>query len=276
VTPLGRTAPAATTPPTLLAIAGSDSTGGAGIQADIKTAVAFGVHPLCAVTALTAQNSQGVQSVWPAPPEAVRAQLRSLLDDVPVDAVKTGMLVDAATIAEVAAALREVDAPLVVDPVGASSHGDRLLTDEGFAELRRQLLPRATVVTPNLAEAAVLSGLGVSGEADMRAAAEAIMELGAGWVLVTGGHLPGEAPDLLVGPDGPQWLRGPRLPQRHAHGTGCSLASAIAAGLALGMPVADAARRAKQFVAAAIAAGYPLGAGIGPVNQSGTGTAGAR
>lgn len=255
-------------PPTMLSIAGSDSGGGAGVQADIRTAAAFGVHTVCAITALTAQNTLGVQSVWPAPAEAVRAQLRSIIDDIRVDAVKTGMLVDAATVGEVAGALRELSAPLVVDPVGASSHGEPLLTDEGLAELRRQLLPLATVVTPNLAEAAALSGLAVSGEGQMRAAAEAIGELGPKWVLITGGHLPGEAADLLLGPAGPTWLRGKRLESRHDHGTGCTLASAIAAGLATGLAVEEAVARAKEFVTAAIAGGYPLGAGTGPVNQA--------
>jgi len=255
------------TPPRVLAIAGSDSGGGAGIQADLKTMLAFGVHAMSVITAVTAQNSVGVQGVWELPVEAVRAQLASVLGDIGVDAVKTGMLASPELVSAVAEGLSGITAPLVVDPVGVSKHGDPLLAPEAVATVRTELLPLATVVTPNLYEVEMLTGLRVDAESDLSRAADAVLALGPRWVLVTGGHLSGDAVDLLTDGSSHLELRAGRLDRRHTHGTGCTLASALAAGLARGLDVPAAARAAKDYVTGAIAAGFPLGQGIGPVDH---------
>lgn len=261
-----------TAPPRVLTIAGSDSGGGAGIQADLKTMLALGVHGMSVVAAVTAQNSLGVQGYWELPAEAVRAQYRSVVDDIGVQAVKTGMLASAelvATVADLLADLDAADAPVVVDPVGVSKHGDALLAGSAVVVLRDRLLPRATVVTPNLPEVAQLTGRTVENEAQMPDAARAVLALGPSWVLVKGGHLPGRAADLLLGQDGEQhWFRAERYDNRHTHGTGCTLASAIASHLALGLPLPEAVAAAKEYVTGAIAAGFALGAGIGPVDHA--------
>ncbi|HVE73743.1 MAG TPA: bifunctional hydroxymethylpyrimidine kinase/phosphomethylpyrimidine kinase [Mycobacteriales bacterium] len=251
----------------VLTIAGSDSGGGAGIQADLKTMLACGVHGMSVLTAVTAQNSLGVQGAWELPVAAVEAQLTSVLGDIGVDAVKTGVLASPELVVAVAGALRAVTAPLVVDPVGVSKHGDPLLAPEAVAVLRTELIPLATVVTPNLPEVHQLTGLRVEDEADMRRAADAVLELGPRWVLVKGGHLRGDAVDLLS--DGTQYveLREARLDNAHTHGTGCTLASAIASRLALGDDVVSAVRTAKAYVTGALAAGFRLGSGIGPVDH---------
>ncbi|MFF4838288.1 bifunctional hydroxymethylpyrimidine kinase/phosphomethylpyrimidine kinase [Streptomyces sp. NPDC001315] len=254
-------------PPRVLTIAGSDSGGGAGIQADLKTMLALGAHGMSVVTAVTAQNSLGVQGAWELPAEAVRAQYRSVVDDIGVQAVKTGMLASPALVETVAALLADAPAPLVVDPVSVSKHGDVLLAAEAVDTVRTALLPLATVITPNLDEVAQLTGVPVSDEKGQRAAAERLLAYGPRWVLVKGGHLPGEAVDLLTDGTEEHWLRAPRLDNRHTHGTGCTLASAIAVGLAQGQPVPEAVRRAKEYVTGAIAAGFALGAGIGPVRH---------
>jgi hydroxymethylpyrimidine/phosphomethylpyrimidine kinase len=261
---------AAAPPPRVLTVAGSDSGGGAGIQADLKTMLALGVHGMSAVVAVTAQNSLGVQGVWDLPPEAVRAQIRSVVDDIGVDAVKTGMLSSPGLAAAVAAELARVNAPVVVDPVAVSKHGDPLSTAEAVDVMRTALLPRATVLTPNLDEARLFTGVEVpadAGERELREAARALLALGPGWVLLKGGHLRGDAVDLLT--DGAQTLllHAPRHPGRHTHGTGCTLASALACGLARGLAVPEAARAAKDYVTGAVAAGFPLGSGIGPVDH---------
>jgi hydroxymethylpyrimidine/phosphomethylpyrimidine kinase len=255
------------TPPRVLTVAGSDSGGGAGIQADLKTMLALGVHGMSVVTAVTAQNSVGVQGYWELPVDAVDQQLASVLDDIGVDAVKTGMLASADIVGVVAKRLRDLTAPLVVDPVCVSKHGDALLSEDAVDAMRSELLPLATVLTPNLAEAARLSGVVVDDVTTQRAAADALLALGPRWVLVKGGHLPGDAVDLLTDGDTTVELRAPRLDNRHTHGTGCTLASAIAAGLATGADVPTAVRQAKDFVTAAIRGGYSLGAGIGPVDH---------
>jgi hydroxymethylpyrimidine/phosphomethylpyrimidine kinase len=260
------------TPPRVLTIAGSDSGGGAGIQADLKTMLALGVHGMSVVTAVTAQNSLGVQGYWELPPEAVTAQLASVLGDIGADAVKTGMLASAAIVTAVcdglaALALAPAPVPVIVDPVAVSKHGDSLLAADAVAAIRDRLLPLATMVTPNLPEAELLSGLPIAGEADMLAAARAIGALGPRWVLVKGGHLPGDPVDLLVGDDDVIRYPGPRIASRHTHGTGCTLASAIAAGLALGADVPGAVAAARAYVTGAIAGGFALGAGIGPVDH---------
>jgi len=254
-------------PARVLTVAGSDSGGGAGIQADLKTMLALGVHGMSVITAVTAQNSVGVQGYWELPPEAIAAQLASVLDDIGVDAVKTGMLASAGLVELVAASLTPVEAPIVVDPVGVSKHGDSLLAADAMAVLRDRLLPLATVVTPNLHEVRQLTGVTVTGEGDLLRAAEAVLALGPSWALIKGGHLPGEAVDLLSDGSTLLELRAARHDNRHTHGTGCTLASAIAAGLATGLDVPSAVRAAKDYVTGAIAAGFALGAGIGPVDH---------
>jgi hydroxymethylpyrimidine/phosphomethylpyrimidine kinase len=257
-------------PPRVLTVAGSDSGGGAGIQADLKTMLAHGVHGMSALTAVTAQNSVGVQGVWPLPIEAVEQQFRSVVDDIGVDAVKTGMLGTPELTSAVARLLATLPSgvPVVVDPVSVSKHGDPLLAPAAVDALRHELLPRATVVTPNLDEVQLIAELAVDDEDGMRRAARRIRDLGPTWVLVKGGHLAGEAADLLLGPDDSElWFRAPRLDNRHTHGTGCTLASAIASRLALGDDVPSAVARAKEYVTGGIAAGFPLGAGIGPVDH---------
>src|SRR5262252_3480998 len=234
-----------TAPPRVLAIAGSDSGGGAGIQADLKTMLALGVHGMTVICAVTAQNSLGVQGYWQLPPEAVRAQLDSVLGDIGAQAIKTGMLASAEIVRTVSERLTDVDAPVVVDPVAVSKHGDSLLSDGALEALKNELLPLATVVTPNLLEAQLLTGMPISDEADMLAAAGHIASLGPRWVLVKGGHLPGNPVDLLYARDatsGPSVRRyaGRRIASAHTHGTGCTLASAIASYLAMGHEVAAA------------------------------------
>ncbi|WP_405464092.1 bifunctional hydroxymethylpyrimidine kinase/phosphomethylpyrimidine kinase [Streptomyces jietaisiensis] len=255
-------------PPRVLTVAGSDSGGGAGIQADLKTMLALGVHGMSVLTAVTAQNSVGVQGTWPLPVEAVRAQYRSVVDDIGVQAVKTGMLASAELVRTVADLLAGTGAPVVVDPVGVSKHGDALLAESALDSLRTRLLPVATVATPNLDEVAQLTGLRVESEEQLRPAAEAVLEFGPRWVLIKGGHLAGDAVDLLTDGTEEHWLRAPRHDNRHTHGTGCTLASALAARLALGDAVPEAARAAKTYVTGAIEAGFPLGAGIGPVDHA--------
>jgi hydroxymethylpyrimidine/phosphomethylpyrimidine kinase len=254
-------------PPRVLTVAGSDSGGGAGIQADLKTMLALGVHGMSVLTAITAQNSLGVQGAWELPVEAVRAQYRSVVDDIGVQAVKTGMLSSAELVETVAELLTGTDAPVVVDPVGVSKHGDPLLAASALDSVRTKLLPAATVATPNLDEVAQLTGIEVRDEAGMRRAAEAVLGFGPRWALIKGGHLAGDAVDLLTDGDEEHWLRAPRHDNRHTHGTGCTLASAVASCLAQGMTVPEAVHAAKEYVTGAIAAGFALGAGIGPVDH---------
>jgi hydroxymethylpyrimidine/phosphomethylpyrimidine kinase len=256
------------TPPRVLTVAGSDSGGGAGIQADLKTMLALGVHGMSVVTAVTAQDSTGVHGYWELPADAVDAQLAAVLDDIGVDAVKTGMLASPELVGVTAKRLRDIAAPIVVDPVCVSKHGDPLLVPEAVEAIIVELLPLATVVTPNLAEVTRLTGLVVDDAAGQRRAADALLALGSQWVLVKGGHLAGDAVDLLTDGDTVLELRAPRLDNRHTHGTGCTLASAIASSLARGLSVPDAVRAAKHYVTGAIAAGFPLGAGIGPVDHA--------
>jgi len=258
--------------PVALTIAGTDSGGGAGVAADLKTFEAHGVWGTAAITAVTAQNTLGVQAFEAVTPELVRAQIASVAADIGVDAAKTGMLASAAVVEAVAVTVAELGVgPLVVDPVLVSKHGDRLLATDAVDAVRTLLLPLATVLTPNLPEAEALVGFPVRDRAGMEAAARALVELGAEVVLVKGGHLAdGErSPDCLLvadSADGPVWLEGPRLPGRHTHGTGCVLSAAIAAELARGMEPADACVAAKRFVERAIASGLGLGSGVGPVD----------
>ena len=242
----------------VLVVGGSDSGGGAGVQADLKTLHALGVHGSTVVTAVTAQDSRAVHGVWEVPVPAVVAQLRAVLDDLGADVVKTGML-PAAHVAAVTEAVAGL--PLVVDPVGVSSTGQRLADPATLAPL----LAVATVVTPNLAEVAALTGFEVTRPADLLPAAQAVLALGPRWVLVTGGHLLGDPVDLLYDGRTSHVLRGPRVDTPHTHGTGCVLASALAGYLALGQDVVTAAMLAKELVTRALERGYPLGSGPGPV-----------
>ncbi|HEY2833161.1 MAG TPA: bifunctional hydroxymethylpyrimidine kinase/phosphomethylpyrimidine kinase [Sporichthyaceae bacterium] len=254
----------------VLAIAGSDSAGGAGVQADVKTVFALGGHASTVLTAVTAQSSRGVHQWWPLPANAVRAQFAAVLDDLGVDAVKTGMLGSAEvvdTVAELLAPLHAAGVPIVVDPVLASTHADPLLAADALDAMRTRMLPLATVATPNLGEVRVLSGVVVAEESDLDAAAIAMLDLGPRWVLIKGGHLSGDAVDLLSDGHSARLMRAKRLDTPHTHGTGCTLATALAVGLARGLDVPGAARAAKDFVTGAIAAGYPMGAGPGPVDQ---------
>jgi hydroxymethylpyrimidine/phosphomethylpyrimidine kinase len=255
------------TPPRVLTVAGSDSGGGAGIQADLKTMLALGVHGMSVITAVTAQNSLGVQGYWELPVEAVDAQLAAVLDDIGVDAVKTGMLASPELVSATAARLRDVVAPLVVDPVCVSKHGDPLLVPEALEAMKAELLPLATVLTPNLAEVERLTGAVVCDVDGQRRAAQALLDLGPRWVLVKGGHLAGDAVDLLTDGDVAVEFRAQRLDNTHTHGTGCTLASAIAARLARGDDVPAAVSAAKAYVTGAIRGGFALGAGIGPVDH---------
>jgi hydroxymethylpyrimidine/phosphomethylpyrimidine kinase len=260
-----------TAPPRALTIAGSDSGGGAGIQADLKTLQEFGVFGMSVVTALTAQNTLGVHDVWEAPPAFVVAQLDAVVTDIGVDATKTGMLASAEIIEVVAEGVRRhrLDR-LVVDPVCASKHGDPLLHADAIDALRDQILPLAEIVTPNLGEVALLTGVKVHQVGDLRAAAVAVKNLGPRWVLIKGGHLPDNAAAVDLLSDGEQFIQivSQRLETRDTHGTGCTLASAIVAGRAQGLDVEAAVRAAKIYVTGAIRHGLRLGGGIGPVNHA--------
>ena len=252
----------------VLSIAGSDSGGGAGLQADLKTMLALGVHAMSVVTAVTAQNSLGVQGIWSLPADAVAAQFRSVVDDIGVDAVKIGMLGTASTCALVADLLRILPAgtPVVLDPVCMSKHGDPLVDDDAVGALRDLLFPLATVATPNLDEARLLAGVGP--EVSAEALAQTLLDAGPEWVLVKGGHAEGDPSDLLARRGGrTQTFTAGRDPNPHTHGTGCTLASAIASRLALGDDVPTSVRTAKRYVTGAIAGGFGLGAGIGPTDH---------
>jgi hydroxymethylpyrimidine/phosphomethylpyrimidine kinase len=254
--------------PIALTIAGSDSGGGAGIQADLKTFHAFEVFGTSALTAVTAQNTLGVTAVHPVPLEVVTAQIDAVVTDLRPAAVKTGMLATSALVATVAEALRRHGLDrYVLDPVMVATSGDRLLDADAEGALAKELLPLAMVVTPNLHEARILTGIDVRSFDDMRRAAEALLELGAGAALVKGGHLEGDAIDLLWDGSGELVWRRPRIETRHTHGTGCTLSAALAAGLARGDPVSAAADHAVRWVARAIATAPGLGAGHGPVNH---------
>ena len=255
--------------PRVLTIAGSDSGGGAGIQADLKTFSALGVYGMTAITAVTVQNTKGVSAVEEVSPSIVADQIRAVATDIGVDAAKTGMLASAAIVDTVAEAAADVHLPnLVVDPVFVSKHGHPLLADDAVDALRRSILPLATLVTPNLAEAAGLAGLQVETRDDMRRAAAAILALGPRAVLMKGGHLEGDrAADLFVDGDREEWLEADRIDTPHTHGTGCTLSAAITASLARGASLPEAVRAGKAFVTEAIRHALPLGDGIGPVDQ---------
>ncbi|MCE3273180.1 MAG: hydroxymethylpyrimidine/phosphomethylpyrimidine kinase [Ramlibacter sp.] len=258
--------------PRVLSIAGSDSGGGAGIQADLKTFAALGCFGMTAITALTAQNTLGVRSIHAVPLEILRDQIDAVVEDIGVDAVKIGMLHSAATVREVAAALqRHQLRTVVLDPVMIATSGAVLIDDEAVDVLVRELFPLATVITPNLDEAALLVKDKLGSEADMERAARKLLDMGAPAVLLKGGHLSGDTvSDLLLARDAaPVWLRAPRIASGNTHGTGCTLSSAIASHLALGADLVQAVRQSRDFVRSALQAGAPVrtGAGSGPLNH---------
>lgn len=260
------------TPPVALTLAGSDSGGGAGIQADLKTFAALGVFGCSAITALTAQNSTGVQGAHPSPPEFVAQQLRSVLSDFPVAAVKTGMLANRGVLEAVIGVLKDwPKLPLIVDPVMVATSGDRLLEPEAERLLAEQLLPRATLITPNLPEAAALLDEPLADDrTGLWRQAERLLALGPGAVLLKGGHAGGaEAVDLLLSRESSEVLSRPRLDTANTHGSGCTLSAAIAAGLARGLSLVAAVTEAKDFVQGALAGsrGWRLGAGAGPLDH---------
>ena len=253
-----------------LTIAGSDSGGGAGIQADLKTFQQFGVFGTSVVVALTAQNTLGVRAVETVPDSMIAAQLTALAEDLPPAALKTGMLAEASVVRRVARAVRENGwAPLVVDPVMVSTSGARLLTTEAEDVIRDDLLPLAALVTPNIDEAAILTGRVVHDLASMERAATTLLRFGAGAALVKGGHLSGgQVSDILATPSGTRRFNHSRIETTSTHGTGCTLSAAITAGLALGRPLEEAVAAGLDFVHRAIASAPNLGAGHGPLNHT--------
>ena len=253
---------------TALTIAGSDSSGGAGIQADIKTMTANGVFATCAVTALTAQNTTGVTDILESTPHFLAEQLDAVFTDIVPDAVKIGMVSSAELIAVIAEKLRQYGAErVVVDPVMVATSGAKLLRDDAIQALTSQLLPLATVLTPNIPEAEILSGLTITDAAGMEAAARTISQRYGCAVLCKGGHQINDADDLLWRDGSGKWLRGRRIPTPNTHGTGCTLSSAIAANLAKGYDLDRSVERAKAYISGALAAMLDLGRGSGPMNH---------
>jgi hydroxymethylpyrimidine/phosphomethylpyrimidine kinase len=257
----------------VLSIAGSDSGGGAGIQADLKTFAALGCFGMTALTALTAQNTQGVRAIHAVPLDMLHAQIDAVVEDIGVNAVKIGMLHSAATVQAVANAIdRHRLERVVLDPVMVATSGATLIDREAIDVLVTQMFPRTALVTPNLDEAALLVARPLATEDDMHVAARELLGRGARAVLLKGGHLAGDTvSDLLLARDAePLWLRGPRIPSANTHGTGCTLSSAIAAHLARGAALADAVRAARDYVRGALQAGAPVrtGAGSGPLNHA--------
>ncbi|MFD1827288.1 MULTISPECIES: bifunctional hydroxymethylpyrimidine kinase/phosphomethylpyrimidine kinase [Mumia] len=259
------------TVPVMLSIAGSDPSGGAGIQADLKTASALGVYGAAALTALTVQNTRGVTGIHAVPPDFVADQVRAVLDDLEVGAIKIGMLGTADVVVAVAEVLRTADLPVVLDPVMVATSGDRLVPVDTIDAIRTTLLPLVAVVTPNVPEAAVLVGAEEAADvAGLGAAALALRERGAAAVLVKGGHLGGaESVDVLADAEGVRSYAAPRIDTPNTHGTGCSLSSAIASGLALGMPLRDAVAMAKDYLTGALRSGetHSVGHGHGPIDH---------
>jgi hydroxymethylpyrimidine/phosphomethylpyrimidine kinase len=254
--------------PTAMTIAGSDSGGGAGIQADLKTFAALGVYGTSALTAITAQNTIGVTGVHEIPTDIIAAQIEAIITDIGADAVKTGMLSSSAIVEVVAQELKRhrVEA-LVIDPVMVAKSGDPLLQQEAVEALRAKLVPLAAVVTPNIPEAEVLTGLKITSLDDMRLAAEKIIEMDARGVVVKGGHLAGPATDLFYDGSRFQEFTAPRIDTKNTHGTGCTFASAIAAGLARRLSVIDSVAQAKEYVTEAIRRSFPIGQGHGPLTH---------
>ena len=254
----------------VLVVAGSDSGGGAGLQADIKTCAAFGAYSATAVTAVTVQNTRGVTRVELMPPDLVAQQIEAVMGDIGADVVKIGMLGSAAIIHAVADALEAhaEDALIVLDPVMVATSGDRLIDEDAQSAMVERMLPLADVITPNAPEAAALTGLEVEDADGLRAAGDRLLEMGAGAALMKGGHLDGATiVDMLVTEDGVATLTSPRLRSRHTHGTGCTLASAVAANLSLGADIGEAVSTAREFVFEAIRTAPGFGSGHGPLNH---------
>jgi hydroxymethylpyrimidine/phosphomethylpyrimidine kinase len=256
----------------VLVIAGSDSGGGAGIQADIKTITALGGYAATAITAVTVQNTLGVTGVHPIPLEVIAAQARAVLDDIGADALKTGMLGDAAVVETVAAAIDHAGKiPAVVDPVMIAKGGAPLLAEAAIGAVKSLMIPRAALLTPNAPEAAALTGLAVETTDDLRRAGEALLALGAQAVLMKGGHVAGDrVVDVLMTADGETTFEGERIETRHTHGTGCTLASACATGLAQGLSLEEAVARAWNYVHEAMLRAPGFGAGHGPLDHGWT------
>jgi hydroxymethylpyrimidine/phosphomethylpyrimidine kinase len=251
---------------TALTIAGSDSSGGAGIQADIKTMTANGVYAMSAITALTAQNTTGVTGIMEVTPEFLSLQLEAIFTDIYPDAVKTGMVSSGYLIKTISSTLKKYNAKnIVVDPVMVATSGAKLISDEAIEILKAELLPLATVITPNIPEAEVLSGMTIKNEEDMIAAAKAIYEKFNCNVLLKGGHQINDANDLLYRDGGYVWFKGKRIDNPNTHGTGCTLSSAIASNLAKGENLDDAVKHAKEYISGALAAMLDLGKGSGPL-----------
>lgn len=254
---------------TALSIAGSDSSGGAGIQADIKTMTANGVYAMSAITALTAQNTTGVQGILEIPPEFLAQQIDSVFTDIRPDAVKIGMVSSVGLITAIAEKLKQHQAAnIVVDPVMVSTSGSRLISEDAVEALKEQLLPLATVLTPNIPETEVLSGMKVESPKDMAAAARHISETYHCAVLCKGGHQLNDANDLLYRDGTYRWFNGKRINNPNTHGTGCTLSSAIASNLAKGYDLDTAVERAKAYISGALASMLDLGAGSGPINHA--------
>lgn len=254
---------------TALSIAGSDSCGGAGIQADIKTMTLNGVYATSAITALTAQNTTGVRDIMEASPKFLAEQLDAVFEDIFPDAVKIGMVSSAALIRTIAEKLRQYEARnIVVDPVMVATSGARLIQEEAIHTLTEELLPLAAIVTPNVPEAEILSGMAIQGKEDMEAAARKIGDGFGCAVLLKGGHSVNDANDLLYVRGSCRWFEGRRIDNPNTHGTGCTLSSAIAANLAKGFALEEAVKRAKDYISGALAAMLDLGAGSGPMNHA--------
>lgn len=253
----------------VLTIAGSDCSGGAGIQADIKTIMAHGLYAMSAITALTAQNTTGVYGVLEADPPFVALELDCIFDDIPPDAVKIGMVSSVGIIEVIADKLKEHTAQnIVVDPVMVATSGSSLLSADAADTLIKRLFPLATLITPNILEAESLCGFNVNTKADMERAAHKLCEMTGGGVLIKGGHLEDSADDLLLYEGGPIWFESERMQNDNTHGTGCTLSSAIACSLAMGYSLPQSVKNAKDYVTGALKAGLDLGRGSGPLNHA--------
>lgn len=252
----------------VLIIAGSDSSGGAGIQADIKACAAFGAYSMTAITAITAQNTVGVHRVDLVDPDMVTAQIKACVEDIGVDVIKIGMLGSEAIIRAVHAAIEPLDALVVLDPVMVATSGDRLLGEGAVALMKELMVPISDLVTPNVPEAEILTGMTITDTDEMSRAGEALLEMGGYAALMKGGHLDMKSiVDILISDDGASVMTGPRLYSRHTHGTGCTLASAAAAALSLGATMEEAVSSARDYVFEAIRTAPKLGAGNGPLNH---------
>ena len=252
----------------VLIIAGSDSGGGAGIQADIKSCAAFGAYSATAITAITAQNTQGVQQVELVSPDLVRAQIQSVMGDIGADVIKIGMLGSKEIMDVVAEEIKDTDAMVVLDPVMVATSGDPLMDEAAITTLKTELIPLCDVITPNVPEAEILTGLKIEDVDDLAKAGQALIEMGAYAALMKGGHLKGNmVVDVLISEDENSVMTAPRIRSKHTHGTGCTLASSLAACMALGAPLEEAVNASREFVFEGIRTAPKLGSGHGPLNH---------